>query len=188
MPRISPSASSACELLNSVSKVNSQVLTKCFRISGASSANLRKSTNQDASFCRKTVGNVGVFLKSESHLNCVQFSGVPQHASCRPGRVRLGFLKRSLLLLHFGNGLFICTGCTGGQRRQPALYFNAVCHNECISKLDEAFFPPIIFFCSSRGIDSVALPPELDLAWAGQCQYLILLCLSSSEQTINSCI
>lgn len=86
--------------------------------------------------------------------------------SCRPGWVWLGLLREACCL-HFGNGLSIriaalhpCGPC--------CLLCNAVCRNECISKLDEFF--SIIFFCSSRSIDSVAMAPELDLACAGQCQ------------------
>lgn len=119
MLRISPSASSACELLNSVSKVNSQVLTKCFRISGASSANLRKSTNQYASFCKKTLRNVGILLFF-SHSSQVQKTSESSPVLHRPAArvlqawpASVGFLNRSLLL-HFGNGLFICMAALEG--------------------------------------------------------------------------
>lgn len=97
MLRISPSASSACELLNSVSKVNSQMLTKCFRISGASSANLNppiRMLNLAGKHEESLFSTAQVF-KQTSSLNLVQFSAVPQHASCRPGRVRLGLLREA---------------------------------------------------------------------------------------------
>lgn len=62
-----------------------------------------------------------------------------QRVSCGPGWVWLGLLREACCL-HFGNGLFICIGAL-----HPCGPFsarcNAVCRNECISKLDEFFFP-----------------------------------------------
>lgn len=76
--------------------------------------------------------------KQSSHLNGCQICASVQRVSCRPGWVWLGVLREACRL-HFGNGLFICIAALHpcGPR---SLRCNAVCRNECISKLDEFFF------------------------------------------------